>query len=185
MDLRFDDDKGEDCLLSFDCTDLEIVEPSPYNRKVSKRWYSHKFKGPGLRYEIAIVISTGLIAWVNGPFPCGLFPDSKTFREEGLMKALPKGERVEADGGYKSLDPMYCKTPYGLTSKIKPERSKLSNRVRARQETINKRMKQFGILNHVYRHDINDHMSVFHAVAVLTQLEMINGQPLFEINNYE
>ena len=183
MDLRYNGDKGKDCLLSVDCSDFEIAEPQPYVRKVNKKWYSYKFKGPGLRYEIAIVIMTGMIAWVNGPFPCGAINDTKIFME-GLCNELDDYERVEADEGYKSLDPEFCKTPYGYTSISDPERKELQNRVRARQETINKRLKQFGVLNRVYRHDIEDHMDIVHAISVLIQLQMMNGEPLFQIKNY-
>ena len=37
-------------LKSLDGTDFRIREPSPFSTK----WWSFKFNGPGLRYEIAI-----------------------------------------------------------------------------------------------------------------------------------
>ena len=141
MELRFEKDSGEDCLLSVDCTDCEICEPSPFVKNINKKWYSHKYKGPGLRYEVALVIKTGLIAWVNGPFACGSFPDKTIFRDHGLKDQLGEFERVEADGGYKNLDPEFCKTPYGYTSKAHPDRKKIASRVRARHETVNRRIK--------------------------------------------
>ena len=52
-------------------------------------------------------------------------------------------------------------------------------RVRMRQETVNKRFKHFGILKQVYHHDIANHGEVFRACAVLTQLAILNGEPLF------
>jgi hypothetical protein len=51
-------------------------------------------------------------------------------------------------------------------------------------ETVNKRMKQFGALLQVFRHDPRKHAIVFESVAVLTQLSIENGNPLFEINGY-
>eukprot|EP00171_Calliarthron_tuberculosum_P023094 IDg23094t1 len=42
------------CRVSVDGTDCQIAEPRPFNRG----WYSHKFKGPGVRYEVGIVIDT-------------------------------------------------------------------------------------------------------------------------------
>ena len=184
MELKYEKDTGEDCLLSVDCTDCEICEPGPYVKRVNKKWYSFKYKGPGLRYEVALVIKTGLIAWVNGPFPCGSFPDHKIFKYCGLKDALDINERVKADGGYKSLDPQFCKTPYGYTSIAHPERKRMASRVRARHETINRRLKKFNILTTVYRHSKNDHMDAFHAVCVVVQVEMLNGEPLFQIENY-
>ena len=53
------------CFASLDGTDCRVREPSPFGPK----WFSHKFKGPGLRYEVAVSIRKGHIVWVNGTFP--------------------------------------------------------------------------------------------------------------------
>ena len=149
-------------------------------KRVNKKWYSHKYKGPGVRYEVALVIKTGLIAWVNGPFPCGAFSDLKIFKL-GLMLELGENERVEAGGGFKALDPTYCKNPCRYTSLVEKERQELANRVRARQETVNRRYKKWNILHLIYKHDVAQHMIVFHAISVVTQLEMKHGEPLFQV----
>ena len=60
-------DTGAVCKVTLDGTDCPINEPVPFNPK----YYSHKFKGPGLKYELGICIQTGWICWWNGPFPCG------------------------------------------------------------------------------------------------------------------
>ena len=170
-------DVGNDCLVSVDGTDVLIQEQSPWSRM----WYSHKFKGPGLRYEVALSIRTGLIVWLNGPFPCGSFPDLKIFRN-GLQGMLGQFERVEADAGYVGCDPEYAKTPQSRFGS--EDRKELQNRVRARQETVNKRFKQFSILNQRFRHDLSLHVVVFDAVAVITQLSILSGESLFEITDY-
>ena len=54
-------DMGNDCFVSVDGVDFEITEPYPYERVWSKRWFTPKFKGPGVRYEVAICILTGEI----------------------------------------------------------------------------------------------------------------------------
>ena len=145
-------------------------------------WFSHKFKGPGLRYEVALSIRTGLIVWLNGPFPCGSFPDIKIFKN-GLQGMLGQFERVEADAGYVGCDPLYVKkTPKSIFGR--EDRKELQNRVRARQETVNKRFKQFGILNQRFRHDLTLHEIVFHSIAVLTQLSLLSGETLFDIPDY-
>ena len=82
--------------VTLDGTDCRIREPAPFNKK----WYSHKFKGPGLRYEIGLCIFSGHIVWVSGPFPCGEYPDLKIIRE-GIIHLLKEGEMLIADGGYK------------------------------------------------------------------------------------
>lgn len=57
---------GDFCLVSVDGTDFRIYERHPF----WSGWFSHKFKGPGVRYEVAVCIKTGDVVWINGPFPC-------------------------------------------------------------------------------------------------------------------
>ena len=52
---------------------------------------------------------------------------------------------------------------------------------RSRHETFNGRLKHWGVLEKVYRHDITVHGTVFYACAVITQLSVANGEPLFEV----
>jgi len=147
-----------------------MYEPKPF----WKGWYSHKFKAAGLRYEVAVSIQNGDIVWINGPFPCGKWPDIKIFRED-LIHELEPGEKVEADRGYQG-EPR-CITPQEGNDRAKT--------VRARHETANKRLKQWGCLKELFRHDIRLHSTAFRAVAVITQIAIEHGEPLFvvEYNN--
>ena len=135
-----------------------IGEPTPYAKKASKVWYSYKFKGAGLRYEVGINIITGEIVWISGPFLPGIWNDSKIFGN-GMLKQLDKFERVEADAGYKTHDPQYARTPNSVWNRNK--KKELRNRVRGRHETVNRRFKQFGALHHKFHHDWTLHSSVF------------------------
>lgn len=92
--------------MTVDGTDFPIYEPTPYSRK----WYSHKFKGPGLRYEIAMSIQSGDIVWCNGPYPAG-WSDLKIARD-ALVFQLEPGEMVCADGGYRDGGEFF-QTPTG------------------------------------------------------------------------
>ena len=58
----------------------------------------------------------------------------------------------------------------------------MQGRVRSRHETINGRFKVWGILREEYRHDIERHGEVFRAVAIITQLAIDDGSPLFQVN---
>jgi hypothetical protein len=180
---RKDGDIGNDCLISVDGVDFEILEPHPYEREWSKRWFSPKFKGPGLRYEVGVSILKGDIVWINGPFPCGLWNDYKIFKEGGLKDYLDPMERVEADDGYAAGDPEFVKTRSGV---FHPEGGRdVRNCVRARHETVNKRMKQFGVLSSTFHHNPCKHNLVFEAVAMLTQTAIELGEPLFKIDDYD
>lgn len=181
MENRYKNDNGSDCLLSVDCCDFEIEEPYPYEEGWSKRWYSHKFKGPGLRYELALCILTGDICWTNGPFPCGIKNDWAIF-QESLLHYLDENERVEADDGYSAGDPEFVRTPSGIHHPR--DYQVIRNRVMARQETINGRNKYWAALTKPFRHSIEKHQTVFRAVCVLVQLSINNGSPLFDTSDY-
>lgn len=169
-DNRFKGDAGNDCIVSVDGTDFRIAEHG-------KRFYSHKFKKSGLRYEVAICIKSGDIVWINGPYECGKWPDISIFRDS-LLSHLAPNERVEADDGYIGEHPQYIKCPGGLANL--PETLFMQQRVRNRQETVNRRFKNWGVLNQVYRHSIPSHGEVFRAVAIVTQLSINNGETLFQ-----
>ena len=84
-----------------------IMEPIPFNTK----WYSEKFEGPGVRYEIGIAIGTGIICWVHGPFPCGEWPDIWVACD-ALIYMVDDDEQMLADSGYRDGN-QYFVTPTG------------------------------------------------------------------------
>ena len=43
-------------------------------------------------------------------------------------------------------------------------------------------MKQWDILSVPYRHEVGTHGTVFRAIAVITQLALRNGEPLFPVD---
>ena len=69
-----------------------IQEPSPWSAK----WFSHKFNGPGLRYEVGLSINNGDIVWVHGGVPCGDFSDLKLARSL-YTSMISVGELTLAD----------------------------------------------------------------------------------------
>ena len=81
--------------MTVDASDFRINEPTPFDPV----WYSHKFNGPALRYEMGISIQTGYICWISGPFPAGEFNDLEIFQLY-LKDLLARHERVEADSIY-------------------------------------------------------------------------------------
>jgi hypothetical protein len=159
-----------------------VQEPFPFHIFHSPVWFSYKFKSTGLQYEVALSIIHGNIVWLNDPFPCGTCNNLSFFQYGGLKDALVEGEWVEADDGYAVLDPEFVKTH---SSPFHPEEYKaVWNKVRARQETVNKQFKQWGVICEVFCHDMMKHHMCFQAVAVLTQLSIENGEPLFQIKGY-
>ncbi|ETV85559.1 hypothetical protein H257_03267 [Aphanomyces astaci] len=156
-------------LVPLDGSDFRIQEQIPFDRT----WYSHKFHGPGLRYEVGICIRTGNIVWVNGGLPCGEWPDLRLARDS-YISMVRRGELTLGDKGYN--DPNYF--IYPCPQLQNPRRHK---DIMARHEIVNKRMKQFSVLSRVFRYSIDLHPKCFHAVANLTQLSMENGEPLYQV----
>ena len=165
-DNRMKKDIGNGCLVSVDGTDFCIPQHG-WN------FYSHKFKKSGLCYEVALCIMTGDIVWINGPYEPGIWPDIKIFRDS-FMSHLGRNEQVEADDGYLGEHPQHVKCPAGFANQ--KENEKMQQRVRNRQESINNRFKFWGILAQEFRHDIADHGDVFRTVAVISQLEINQGE---------
>jgi hypothetical protein len=169
---RFKDDIGNDCLMGVDGTDFQI-------NRAGRKFYSHKYQKSGLRYEVATSLIHGELVWINGPYECGKWPDISIFRNS-LMSHLSEGERVEADDGYIGECPQHVKCPGHITGD--PTSLPMQADMRKRHETINMRFKQWGILKQVFRSKrLYRHGKVFRAVAILTQIAISNGEPLFQV----
>ncbi len=139
---------------------------------------SHKYAGKfALCYELGADILAGNLVWIQEQYPAGKYTDIKIFNKV-LRNFLEPGERVETDEGYRGhSDKIKCP---GNDSNPAENRA-MQGRVRACHETLNGWLKNWGILSQVYRHDITRHGNVFRACAVVTQLIVENGEPLFEV----
>jgi hypothetical protein len=139
---------------------------------------SHKYVGKSaLHYELGVDILMGNLVWIQGPYPAGAWPDIKIFTS-CLAHFLEPYERVEADDGYRRhVDKVKC--PKNDVNPVK--NLKMQGRVRARHETLNGHLKNWGILSQVFRHDIGRHGDVFRACTVITQLTIKHGEPLFVV----
>ncbi len=156
---------GQTAFCSLDSVDCKIQKTDPLNLK----WYSNKFKGPGLRYEIGICIRTGHIVWKYGGYPCGEYSDD-ILVQQAYVLAVGVGEKTFADKAYR-----------GITSFILPNKENKSehDRIMASHEDVKKYLKSFAVLKKAFRSDIEKHPMVFNAVANLVQLDILeNGDPL-------
>ena len=81
--------------------------------------------------------------------------DCQIFKTGGLLHHLEEGERVEADDGYKFLDPQFVKNPSGIHHP--EERKVIRNGIIDCQKPINKRNNQLEILAQIFRHVLEKH----------------------------
>ena len=165
-----------------DGIDFVVEEP---NRN-DPWWYSHKSNGPGLRYELATSIQTGLISWANGPWRAGLWNDEKIFRS-GLYHELDYDEPVHADRGYSNSP-----EDDGEVIFITPNTTGLTNaarrahgRLHARHEGVNSKLKKFAVLENRFRHDLELHGECFFAIVTLVQLGMMVETAPYDIDYTE
>ena len=161
--------------MTIDGVDFEILEPWPFSGK----WYSHKFNGPGLRYEIGICIKTGDAVSYTGPFECGTWPDLSIFRSR-LKHMLGPCEHVVADKGYRGDLKVFTED-----QAISFEHQHCMNVARGRHETFNGRMKAWGILKQIFRHNIDKHHIAFRSVIVIEQLRQDAGHKVFQVSDLD
>jgi hypothetical protein len=165
-----------DCTMTVDGTDFRIPQKGAAMK--GNAFASHKYAGKSaLCYELGVDILAGNLVWIQGSYPAGKYTDIKIFNKV-LRIFLEPGERVEADEGYRGhLDNIKC--PGNDANPA--ENWGTQGRARACHETLNGRLKNWGILSQVFRHHIMTHGDVFRACAVVTQLTVENGEPLFEV----
>jgi hypothetical protein len=169
---RFKGDTHQVAVMVVDGIDFKIQEQR--KEGFSKAWYSFKHNGPGIRYELATCINTGDIVWIHGPFPCGSHPDLKIYRL-GLKTKLLRGEKVVADRGYRGDRTVV--TPFTAVSDNHTREMEVA---RARHETVNGRFTTWSALKDTYRHNLSKHHLIYQSVAVITQLEFLNGYGPFQ-----
>ena len=89
--------------------------------------------------------------------------------------SIPEGKRAIADSGLRGSTKASTPKPGHL------KKAKLfMPRVRSRVETLFKRFKDFVILRQQFRHDLDFHVEILHAVAVIVAYDMENGHLLFD-----
>ena len=111
----------------------------------------------------------------SGPFRCGQ-PDINVSRQ-AILYVLKEGEKVEADLGYRGEE-LKINTPNEFGE---DELEEMKAGVRHRHETVNRSLKIFGVLAKRYRMEAQNHSRCFRAVAVIVQLNIENGAPLYDV----
>ena len=169
-------DLGTAAKTSFDGVHFKTKEPRP-DGSFWNGHYSHKFKSAGLSYLVGLSIQTGHIVWVDGPWRAAVC-DCKCFRRSGVMNYLEEGEKCEGDSHYQRN----LKSIFIQRQSSDPVARRQADVVQARHEVINKLMRQFRVLSHDhFRHSVDRHSTAFRAAAVVTQLNIESGHPMFQV----
>lgn len=162
-------------LISVDGVHCRINEPiHPFYAK-NPKYYSHKFKNPGLTYELGVSIFHNSLVWMKGPDKASVH-DITVFRDE-LKDKIPNGKKAIADKAYRG-EKEKVSAPNPRDPK---ELRRFKSRARARHESFNARLKAFQCLDDRFRHGKDKHQICFEAVAVICQYQLENGSPLFDV----
>lgn len=172
------DEWDSEFIITVDGVHCLINEPGHGEWSKNPKYYSHKFKKSGLTCEIAISIFHQACVWINGPYRAGR-NDTSVFNAglKGKMEQDAPGKLCIADLGYKGNKHIIANPSSHDIKEVREFKS----RALARHESFNGKMKVFEILEKRFRHDLAKHQHCFYAVAVIAQLELENGSPLFDV----
>ena len=147
-----------------DGTDFRIKEPHPFH----KSWYSDKFNGPAVKYEVGVCIQTGWIVWLLGPFRGS--KNDHAISMEYLEHVLDDGERYIADKGYHSSSALQPNNAWTF------EERHYMRVVRGRHETINRLFKRFRSIGNTFKRDHTKHGLFMYAIASIIQIGIMFGE---------
>ena len=106
-----------------------------------------------------------------------------TLARQAFVSFLNDGEMAVADRGYEGeFD--HLKTP-SIWHHRSDEEAALARTASQRHETVNRRFKIFEVLSKPFRHTLEKQSACFRAVAVITQLNIRHGAPLFEVKYHD
>jgi hypothetical protein len=159
-----------------DGTHCRCYKPSDPEFPFAAIYKSFKLGKDALSYEVMLNMS-GWPIWINGPYPAGT-PDIVIFRDK-LANRLPAGKLVLADSGYRGPENCMLSNAYDSY-----EVKAFKRKHRARMEQYNGRLKNFRILEDVFRlkgaSRLEKHKRIFYAVNVIVATQLASGFPLFD-----
>ena len=166
-------------ILSVDGVHFRINEP---RRRPNAAWCSYKFNQAGLSYEIGLSIYDSHVVWISGPYRASTHDLTIYQQPQGLKSKIPPGKRVIADRGYAGEDTAGSFTTLAIRNEFDSAQVRaFKRRVRGRHESFNARLKNYKILSERFRHGVDRHASVFHAVCVCCIYDMEDDHPLFDV----
>jgi len=177
-----EDDEETKFIITVDGTHCRIEEPTLDSFTEQRKFYSHKFKTAGLDYEVALSFFEPKCVWIAGPHPAGKH-DITIFRNK--LKAKMLNSRNASGVQYRGIGDRGHRGEAELlsvpSSQDTYEVREFKGRALSRQETFNARLKNFTCLDERFRHGIEKHADCFYACAVIVQLQMDNGFPVFQV----
>ncbi len=149
-------DVRNNCLIIINGTNSRIQQKGVARK--GNFFGSHKYAGKStLRYKLGVDILTVNLGWVKGPYPAGGWPNVKFFNSV-LLHCLEPGKCIKANNGYvEHANKIKCpNNNCNLAENLGMQRA-----ARSHHKMHNGHLKNWGILEKVYRHDITAHRTFF------------------------
>lgn len=165
---------------SCDGTQMPTNEPRDPDMRRNPKNYAYKHNFAGLNYQIVLSLWTNKIWYANDGDP-GSTHDMKAIRAE-FIDMVPEGCRVIADDGYTGRTEQEKKIFSVRNTLDDTDVKQFKANAKARQEQLNKRLKDYECIRKKFRHGVDKHRKCFAAVLVLVQYAIedtsVDGEPL-------
>jgi len=168
--------------FSLDGTDCHLNKVNQRRQShMNVSFFSFKHQHDALRYWVCLHVHKPIIVAAGGGWPAGRYVDVEIARRD-VVPMMSPDERGLADGGYQETDVPHFMTPIDNRMRSLRQRLPLSDieaynlahkAVRSRHEHINAELKEWEVLNALFRHHPQMHATCFLAVAQLTQLRLM------------
>lgn len=152
----------------------EVKHPTPSKNPA---YFSHKYKGPGLSYELALHVFEPCLVWVRKN-PKTKDNDRKNF-VAAIRNKIPNGKLTITDRAYRGRggDPKVSAPNLHDAEELKTFKAWAG----MRQEHFHSRVKAFNCLTDNFRHNELRHQHCFEAVCVICQYDIELVSPLFDV----
>jgi hypothetical protein len=155
--------------MALDATECPIERPLDW--LTQRQYYSGKKKRHTIKYEVGVHLSTGRIIWLVGGIP-GSVHDVKIAASNGIVDQILNGEWILADKGYTDSELPFL-TPFkNPQTDEEVQWNSYINQARAIVENTYGRIKSFGCVKSIWRHDLELHPIAFKAVCILVNMDL-------------
>ncbi len=169
-------DIGNNCLMMINGSNFRIQQKGVARK--GNLFGSHKYVGKSvLRHELGADILGGNLVWVERPYPAGARgPTSKflTLFYRTVLSRASVSRLTMATWGTPNRS--------SANNDCNPAKNLgMQSAARSCHGMLNACLTNWGILEKVYCIDIMAHRTVFYPCVVITQLAIVNEEPLFKV----
>lgn len=177
LQIVWPDNWATNFIISVDGVHCRFHEVKHKTLSKDPKYFTYKFNGPGLAYELALDLFDSKLVWLKGPLPAGEKNDLGIYQSE-LKQKIPEGKKAITDGGYNDHKDSKLAQP---NSHDPDELRTFKARARMRQEAFHARIKRFDCLQNPFRHGMEQHGVCFLAVCILCAYELEFGTPMWDV----